>query len=308
VDINLVWLAGLALVVVVALALVLRRGKSRQGFEVSVAPDLRSLSTQSFEATQPAPAAAKAAVPAAASIPVAAPSAVVQQQAAVQALREARRRAAEDAARLAAEQATHQQAEALAQAQAQQRAQALAQARRQAPVVQPLPPAAPVQPLPSAVPPRASSPNAWAPTQPLPATPPTPTGTRAAKQPTVLVVDDSKVVRVKTSRLLEKSGYRVLVADDGLTALASLQTEAPDLVITDVEMPGMDGFEFTRQLRASSRGRHLPVVMITSSDDKHRAQAQAVGVNVLLGKPYEEETLLAQVGRMLAGQRVPALH
>jgi CheY-like chemotaxis protein len=292
----------------VALVLVLRRGKPRRGFEVSVAPDLHALTTPGFVATQPAPAAAQAAAPAAAATPMAGPSAVAQQQAAVQALREARRRAAEEAARLATDQAAHQQAEAQAQAQAQQRAQALAQARRQAPVVQPLPPAAPVPPRPAAAPPRSASPNALTPTQPLAATPSAPVAARNAKPPTVLVVDDSKVVRVKTSRLLEKSGYRVLLADDGLTALASLQAEAPDLVITDVEMPGMDGFEFTRQLRASARGRHLPVVMITSSDDKHRAQAQVVGVNVLLGKPYEEEALLAQVGRMLAGQRVPALH
>jgi CheY-like chemotaxis protein len=129
--------------------------------------------------------------------------------------------------------------------------------------------------------------------------------------PTVLVADDSKVVRIKTSRLLEKQGWRVLLADDGQAALVCLETETPDLLITDVEMPGLDGFELTRLLRGSVRWARLPVIMITSSDDKHRAEAINAGVNVLLGKPYSEETLLAQAMHLLgsaAWQDTPALH
>jgi len=118
--------------------------------------------------------------------------------------------------------------------------------------------------------------------------------------PTVLVVDDSKVVRIKTSRLLEKHHYRVVLADDGLTALQAIEAQRPDLVVTDVEMPGLDGFALTRRLRAHPRWARLPVIMITSSDDKHRADAAAAGVNMLLGKPYAEEVLLAEVRKALA--------
>ena len=117
---------------------------------------------------------------------------------------------------------------------------------------------------------------------------------------TVLVVDDSKVVRIKTSRLLEKNNYRVLLADDCLSAMACLEAQSADLLITDVEMPGLDGFGLTQRLRASPRWAGLPVIMITSSDDKHRAEAAAAGVDVLLGKPYDEQALLAEVQRALA--------
>lgn len=117
--------------------------------------------------------------------------------------------------------------------------------------------------------------------------------------PTVLVADDSKVVRVKTGRLLEKQGWRVLLAEDGQAAVQLLQSESLDLLITDVEMPGLDGFELTRRLRASARWARLPVIMVTSSDDKHRDEAFAVGVNVLLGKPYADEALVAHAKQLL---------
>ena len=134
-----------------------------------------------------------------------------------------------------------------------------------------------------------------------------------ARPPLVLLADDSKVVRVKTGRLLEKQGWQVLLAEDGDTALQALDAHAPDLLITDVEMPGIDGFELTRRVRAHARFARLPVIMITSSDSRHRAEANAAGVNLLLGKPYAEETLLAQVKVMLeaAAQRAAsgvALH
>ncbi len=73
----------------------------------------------------------------------------------------------------------------------------------------------------------------------------------------------------------------------------------PDLVITDVEMPGMDGFELTRHIRADPRTAHLPVIMITAADDRHREQADASGVSVLLGKPYPEDLLIAHIRQAL---------
>ena len=124
---------------------------------------------------------------------------------------------------------------------------------------------------------------------------------RPPRPVTVLLVDDSKVVRIKTSRLLEKHHYRVLLADDGLSALRCLMDEMPDLVITDVEMPGLDGFALTQRLRSEPRWHRLPVIMVTSADERHRSAALAAGVTVLLGKPYEEATLLAEV-RAVVGQ------
>jgi len=115
----------------------------------------------------------------------------------------------------------------------------------------------------------------------------------------VMVVDDSKVVRVKTSRVLARAQYQVLLADDGTDAVKQLESTLPHVLITDVEMPGMDGFTLTRHVRGHARTSHIPVIMITSSDDKHRAEAQAAGVSVLLGKPYEEDDLLARIQALL---------
>ncbi len=115
----------------------------------------------------------------------------------------------------------------------------------------------------------------------------------------VMVVDDSKVVRVKTSRVLARAQYQVLLADDGTDAVKQLESTLPHVLITDVEMPGMDGFTLTRHVRGHARTAHIPVIMITSSDDKHRAEAQAAGVSVLLGKPYEEDDLLARIQALL---------
>ncbi len=139
------------------------------------------------------------------------------------------------------------------------------------------------------------------PPQVSPQPPPRPAGPAL-----VLVVDDSKVVRIKTSRLLEKHHYRVQLADDGLTALQCLEAQRPDLVITDVEMPGLDGFGLTDRMRNQPGWATVPVIMITSSNDKHRAGAAAAGVNVLLGKPYPEETLLAEVEKALSAVAGPA--
>lgn len=123
---------------------------------------------------------------------------------------------------------------------------------------------------------------------------------------TVLVVDDSKVVRIKTSRLLEKHHYRVLLADDGLTAMQGMATDWPDLVISDVEMPGLDGFGLVEQLRQFPQGAALPVIMITSSNEKHRERATQAGIEVLLGKPYDEALLLVEIERALARVARPA--
>ena len=116
--------------------------------------------------------------------------------------------------------------------------------------------------------------------------------------PTVMVVDDSLTVRKITGRLLEREGYRVITAKDGVDALEQLIDLKPDVVLTDIEMPRMDGFDLVRNIRADARLHDLPVVVITSRlAEKHRRYALEVGADHYLGKPYQEEELLALVAR-----------
>jgi chemosensory pili system protein ChpA (sensor histidine kinase/response regulator) len=114
--------------------------------------------------------------------------------------------------------------------------------------------------------------------------------------PLVLVVDDSITVRRVTQRLLQREGYRVALAADGLQALERLAEERPAVVLSDIEMPRMDGFDLARNIRNDQRLRELPIIMITSRiAEKHREHAKELGVNHYLGKPYSEEELLSLV-------------
>ena len=116
--------------------------------------------------------------------------------------------------------------------------------------------------------------------------------------PLVLVVDDSITVRRVTQRLLQREGYRVVLANDGLQALERLRDEVPALVLSDIEMPRMDGFDLARNIRSDATLKDLPIIMITSRmAEKHREHARALGVNHYLGKPYPEEELLSLVRR-----------
>jgi CheY-like chemotaxis protein len=125
---------------------------------------------------------------------------------------------------------------------------------------------------------------------------------RTPAQTLVMVADDSKVVRVKTGRVLAKHGYRFALAEDGQQALSLLEAELPHVVVTDVEMPGVDGFELTRRLRTDPRTARVPIVMITAADDRLRSAAAEAGVTVVLGKPYDDDTLVAHI-ETLAGVR-----
>jgi len=116
--------------------------------------------------------------------------------------------------------------------------------------------------------------------------------------PLVLVVDDSITVRRVTQRLLQREGYRVALAADGLQALERLQAERPAVVLSDIEMPRMDGFDLVRNIRNDAALKGLPVIMITSRiAEKHREHARELGVDHYLGKPYAEDDLLALVAR-----------
>ena len=124
--------------------------------------------------------------------------------------------------------------------------------------------------------------------------------------PLVLVVDDSLTVRRVTQRLLQREGYRVTLARDGMDALEQLADERPAVMLSDIEMPRMDGFDLVRNVRNDARLKDLPVIMITSRiAQKHREHAQALGVDHYIGKPYDEEALLALV-RSFAHRAMPA--
>jgi chemosensory pili system protein ChpA (sensor histidine kinase/response regulator) len=121
---------------------------------------------------------------------------------------------------------------------------------------------------------------------------------------TVLVVDDSLTVRRASQRLLERHGYAVALARDGVEALAYLGNASPALILLDIEMPRMDGFELLATLRDDTRWGDIPVVMITSRmADRHRQRAMQLGANAYMGKPYSEDALLALLSEMLVDRR-----
>ena len=130
-----------------------------------------------------------------------------------------------------------------------------------------------------------------------------PTVPAAPLAPLVMVVDDSLTVRRVTQRLLLREGYRVVLAKDGLDALERLAEGVPQIVLSDIEMPRMDGFDLVRNMRADARLRDLPVIMITSRiAQKHREYAAQLGVDHYLGKPYAEEDLLSLIARYTAAR------
>ncbi|HLT04625.1 MAG TPA: Hpt domain-containing protein [Pseudomonas sp.] len=113
---------------------------------------------------------------------------------------------------------------------------------------------------------------------------------------TVMVVDDSVTVRKVTTRLLERQGMNVVTAKDGVDAITQLQELKPDIMLLDIEMPRMDGFEVATLVRHEPRLADMPIIMITSrTGDKHRERALAIGVNDYLGKPYQEAQLLERI-------------
>ncbi len=125
------------------------------------------------------------------------------------------------------------------------------------------------------------------------------------RKPCALIVDDSITMRKATGNLLTRLGFDVMTAKDGVDALAHLYEQTPDIVLLDVEMPRMDGFEFASIIRNDAQFKHLPIVMITSrTGNKHRQRAMSIGVNAYLGKPYQDEELIASMKQQL-GSRYP---
>ncbi|WP_298633180.1 Hpt domain-containing protein [uncultured Umboniibacter sp.] len=119
--------------------------------------------------------------------------------------------------------------------------------------------------------------------------------------PLIMVVDDSVTVRKVTSRLLNREGFDVVTAKDGVDAVRQLQDVVPDVMLLDIEMPNMDGFEVARTVKTSVRLKHVPIIMITSrTGEKHRERAREIGVEDYMGKPYQEDRLLAQIREFLS--------
>jgi chemosensory pili system protein ChpA (sensor histidine kinase/response regulator) len=135
----------------------------------------------------------------------------------------------------------------------------------------------------------------------VPLVPANPSSVSAPQIPLILVVDDSITVRRVTQRLLLREGYRVVLAADGLHALERLAEELPSVVLSDIEMPRMDGFDLVRNIKADPRLASLPIITITSRiAEKHREHAMSLGVDHYLGKPYSEEELLSLIRRYTA--------
>jgi chemosensory pili system protein ChpA (sensor histidine kinase/response regulator) len=136
-----------------------------------------------------------------------------------------------------------------------------------------------------------------------PLMPATPTEMAAEQQAvTVMVVDDSITVRKVTERLLKRYDYNIITAKDGVDALTVMLEQIPDVMLLDVEMPRMDGYELASTMRNDERLKDVPIIMITSrTGDKHRQRALDIGVNMYMGKPYQEQELIENI-RTLTGE------
>jgi chemosensory pili system protein ChpA (sensor histidine kinase/response regulator) len=123
---------------------------------------------------------------------------------------------------------------------------------------------------------------------------------RVDERPLAMVVDDSITVRRVMERFLDRNGMRVVTAKDGIDAISVLQDEKPNIILLDIEMPNMDGYEFATHVRNDERVSDVPIIMITSRvGDKHRARAIEIGVDDYLGKPYQDSQLLEAIRRLL---------
>jgi chemosensory pili system protein ChpA (sensor histidine kinase/response regulator) len=122
-----------------------------------------------------------------------------------------------------------------------------------------------------------------------------------------MVVDDSITMRKVTGRVLERNNYEVMTAKDGVDAIEKLQDRLPDVMLLDIEMPRMDGYELATHMRNDVRLRDVPIIMITSrTGEKHRQRAFEIGVDRYLGKPYQEAELMRNVNEILEVGRVGA--
>ena len=124
--------------------------------------------------------------------------------------------------------------------------------------------------------------------------------TADSNKKTIMVVDDSITIRKVTERMLQRHDIEVVLAKDGVDATNQLQERIPDLMLLDIEMPRMDGFEVASFVRNDERLKDLPIIMITSRTGvKHKEKAMEIGVNQYLGKPFQEDELLSNINKIL---------
>jgi len=136
---------------------------------------------------------------------------------------------------------------------------------------------------------------------------PAPPREKGDRRTFAMVVDDSITVRRVTQRLLERNGMRVVTARDGMDAVALLQDNIPDVILLDIEMPRMDGYEVAAHVRNDPRLKDVPIIMVTSRvGEKHRARAIELGVDDYLGKPYQEAQLLDAIAPLVERRRAAA--
>lgn len=120
---------------------------------------------------------------------------------------------------------------------------------------------------------------------------------------TVMVVDDSITMRKVTGTMLERNGYNIITAKDGVDALAEIELVRPDIILLDIEMPRMDGFEFARHLRNNERFHDIPIIMVTSrTGDKHRERAMELAIESYMGKPFQENELLDNITDLVSSK------
>lgn len=120
----------------------------------------------------------------------------------------------------------------------------------------------------------------------------------------ILVVDDDATLRMALTRYLEKRGYVVQDMESAIGALALFEEDPPDLVVSDVMMPDMDGFEFCRRLRASRMGQLVPFIFLSSRGEvEDRIQGHSIGADDYLIKPFEPKELLAKIEAQLERSR-----
>jgi len=117
-------------------------------------------------------------------------------------------------------------------------------------------------------------------------------------------LDDSLTMRKVLGRLLKRKGCEVQVAKDGMDAMDMLQVSTPDIILTDIEMPRLDGFELSRNIRDDARTANTHLIMISlRTVGKHKNLAKAISVDALFGKPVQDEGLLKKVKELLATKK-----
>ena len=120
----------------------------------------------------------------------------------------------------------------------------------------------------------------------------------------LLVVEDDPIIQVLVREVLVGAGYEVAVADDGESGLEQVRAERPDLMVLDVMMPGIDGYEVLAQVRGNPETAELPVVMLTAlNSDEDIQKGFAAGANDYVTKPFQAEELLASVSALVAPTR-----